>query len=163
MSTPIIVATQLKYYQTLALAAGKEKEVVPSSSTPSSGPLQIERPNLDFAMRPSSQGVLQKSSCNPNARATQHYIIFEDLAQAPLAMLALEVLQSCPSQHKCLLSIVGGINPTDSNLIHFSLENHVPRLPHQIAFLIQVVINEKTNHHTIIDEGASTYIMSTTC
>jgi len=78
-------------------------------------------------------------------------------------MSTLEVLQSYPSQQKSLLSSIGGIDPTDSNLICFDLENHVPCLHHQIAFLIQVIINEKTIHDTVIDEGASTCIMSITC
>ena len=62
-----------------------------------------------------------------------------------------------------MLSAIGGIDLTDSNLITFFLDNHVPRLSHQIAFFIQVVINSKTIHHTVIDEGASTCIMSITC
>ena len=78
-------------------------------------------------------------------------------------MSALEVLQSCPSQRKSSLSVIGGIDPTDSNWICFDLENHVPHLPHHISFLIQIIINEKTIHRTIIDEGASTYVMSITC
>ena len=65
---------------------------------PISGPLEIERPNVESIMRPSSKGVLRKSSYNPNARAAHHYKIVEDLAQAPSAMSVLEVLQSCPSQ-----------------------------------------------------------------
>ena len=48
-------------------------------------------------------------------------------------------------------------------MITFDLESHVLRLPHQIAFLIQVIINSKTIHHTVIDEGASTCIMSIAC
>ena len=78
-------------------------------------------------------------------------------------MSALEVLQSCTSQRKSLLSAIGGIDPTDSNLICFDLENHVSRVPHQVSFLIQVIINEKTIHRTAIDEGASTCIMYVTC
>lgn len=78
-------------------------------------------------------------------------------------MFALEVLQSCPSQRKSLLSAIGGIDPTDLDLITFDLYSHIPRLPHQIAFLIQVIINSKMIHHTIIDEGASTCIMSVAC
>jgi len=116
-----------------------------------------------MVIRPPPKGVLQKSSYNPNAHATQHYSIIEDLAQAPSAMSTLEVLQSCPSQRKSLLSAIGGIDPADSELITFDLENHVPRLPHQIAFLIQVIINSKTIHRTIIDEGTSTCIMSISC
>jgi len=39
------------------------------------------------------KGVLQKSSYNLNARAAQHYSIVKDLAQVPLMMSALEILQ----------------------------------------------------------------------
>ena len=78
-------------------------------------------------------------------------------------MSALDVLQSCPSQQKVLLSAIGDIDPSDSNLICFNMENHVLHLPHQISFLIQVIINEKTIHKTIINEGASTCIMFVSC
>ena len=61
------------------------------------------------------------------------------------------------------MSAIRGINPTDFNLICFDLENHVSRLPHHISFPIQVIINEKTIHMTVINEGASTCIMSITC
>ena len=107
--------------------------------------------------------MLQKSSYNPNARAAQHYNIVEDLAQVPSTISTLEVLQSCPSQQKSLLLAIGGIDPTDSNLICFDLENHIPHLPHQITFLIQVIINEKTIHRAVISECDSTYIMSVAC
>jgi len=79
MSTPINVATRSKDYQNPTPAIGKEKEAAPSSSTPSSGPLHIERPNPDSTMWPPSRGVLWKSLYNPNARAAQHYNIVEDL------------------------------------------------------------------------------------
>ena len=78
-------------------------------------------------------------------------------------MSALEVLQSFPSQRKSLLSAIGGIDLANSNLITFDLESHTPRLLHQIAFLIQVIISSKTIHCTVIDEGASTCIMSVAC
>jgi len=78
-------------------------------------------------------------------------------------MSALEVLQSCPSQRKSLLLAIGGIDPADSDLITFDLEGHTPTLPHQIAFLIEVIINTKMIHCTVIDEGASTCIMSVAC
>ena len=38
------------------------------------------------------KGVLKHLENNPNARATQHYSIFEDLGQAPCVMSAIEVL-----------------------------------------------------------------------
>ena len=78
-------------------------------------------------------------------------------------MLALEVLQICHAQWKALLKAIGGIDPSDTNLIIFDLEDHIPRLPPQLAFQIQVVV-EKTNIcRTVIDEGASTCVMSVTC
>jgi hypothetical protein len=100
---------------------------------------------------------------NPHARAAQNYSIVEDLAQAPSAMSALEVLQSCPIQRKALLKDIGGIDPTDMNLIIFYLEDHIPKLPPQLAFQIQVIVSEKNICRTVIDEGASTCVMSITC
>jgi hypothetical protein len=61
--------------------------------------------------------------------AAQNYSIVEDLVQAPSAMSTLEVLQSCPAQRRALLKAIGGIDPTDTNLIVFNLEDHTPRLP----------------------------------
>jgi hypothetical protein len=100
---------------------------------------------------------------NPQARAAQNYSIFEDLSQAPSTMSALEVLQSCPIQWKALLKDIGGINPTDMNLIIFDLEDHIPRLPPQLAFQIQVIVSDKNICRKIINEGTSMCVMSITC
>lgn len=62
-----------------------------------------------------------------------------------------------------MLSTIGAIGPVDSCLITLDLKSHVPRLPHQISFLIQVIIKGNMIHRTVIDEGASTYIMSFSC
>jgi hypothetical protein len=83
--------------------------------------------------------------------------------QAPSAMSALEVLQSCPAQRKVLLKAIGGIDPTDTNLIIFDLEDHIPSLPPQLEFQIQVVVENKNICRTIIDEGASTCVMFVAC
>ena len=73
--------------------------VQPSPPTPpTNDPLHLERLSLDTILRPPSKGVVKKSSFNPHAHAAQNYSIVEDLAQAPSAMSALEVLQSCPAQ-----------------------------------------------------------------
>jgi hypothetical protein len=104
--------------------------------------------------------MVRKSAFNPHARAAQNYSIVEDLAQAPSAMSALEVLQSCPTQRKALLKSIGGIDPMDTNLIIFDLEDHIPRLPPQLAFQIQVVVSDKNICRTVIDEGASMCVMS---
>jgi hypothetical protein len=78
-------------------------------------------------------------------------------------MSALKVLQSCPTQWKELLKAIGGIDPTDTNLIIFDLEDHIPRLPPQSEFQIQVVVEKKNIYRTVIDEGASTCVMFITC
>jgi hypothetical protein len=78
-------------------------------------------------------------------------------------MSTLEVLQSCPAQRRALLKAIGGIDPTDENLIVFNLTDHIPRLPAQLAFQIQVVVADKSICRTIIDEGASTCVMSFSC
>ena len=78
-------------------------------------------------------------------------------------MLDLKVLQICPTQWKVLLKSIGGIDPTDNNLIIFDLEDHIPMIPPQLEFQIQVVVDNNNIFRTIIDEGASTCIMSITC
>ena len=55
------------------------------------------------------------------------------------------------------------VDPANSSLITFDLENCVPHLPHQLALIIQVGINEKNIHRAVVDEGASTRIMSSAC
>ena len=62
--------------------------------------------------------------------------MFEDLAQEPCAMSTLEVLQSCPSQRKNLLTALGAVDLDKTNLIHFNVENYKPRLLHKLAFRI---------------------------
>jgi len=71
----------------------KDTTDVPSSSTPSNfGPLHIKKPSTDSIVRPPPKGVFRKSSYNLNAKASQHYNIVKDLAQAPSTMSALKVL-----------------------------------------------------------------------
>jgi hypothetical protein len=78
-------------------------------------------------------------------------------------MSSLEVLQTCPAQRKAVLKAIGGIDPTDTNLIVFDLDDHIPRLPPQLAFQIQVVVSDKNICRTFIDEGASMCVMSFAC
>jgi hypothetical protein len=137
--------------------------VQPSPTTPpTNGPLHLKRLSLETVLQPPPKGVVRKSTFNPHAHAAQNYSIVEDLAQAPSVMSALEVLQSCPTQWRVLLKAIGGIDPTDMNLIIFDLEDHIPRLPPQLTFQIQVIVYDKSICRTIIDEGASTCVMSVT-
>jgi hypothetical protein len=78
-------------------------------------------------------------------------------------MSSLEVLQTCPTQWKALLKSIGGIDLMDTNLIIFELEDHIPRLPPQLTFQIQVIVSDKNICQTVIDEGASTCAMSLAC
>ena len=75
-------------------------------------------------------------------------------------MSALEVLQSCPAQRKLLFLAIGAVDIQVSNLIIFDLENSTPRLPHQMAFQISVLVKNIPCFRTVIDEGDSMCIMS---
>ena len=110
-----------------------------------------------------TKSTLRKALFNPNARATQFYNVVEELAQEPCAMSSLEVLQSCPMQWKKLLTSLGSLDLDNTNLIHFNPENHKSRLPHQIAFQIVTKVVGKKVFRTVLDEGASTSVLSLTC
>jgi hypothetical protein len=136
--------------------------VSPPSASPPSGPLQIEKPSFDSILHP-PKSTIQKSTFNPSSRAAQNYNIVEDLAQAPCAMSALEVLQHCPSQRRMLLAAIGTFDPESSNNLMFNLDDYQSRLSHQLAFQIDVVVHNQQIHRTILDEGASTCVMSLAC
>ena len=92
MEADVSIQTQAKKYE----APGNEptgKEQVGASTNP----LQIERPVSDSILRPPKASI-KRATHNPNARVAQNYSVVEDLAQAPCAMVVLEVLQSCPVQ-----------------------------------------------------------------
>ena len=76
-------------------------------------------------------------------------------------MSALEVLKTCPTQRKALLAALGAVDPSDSKLITFDMKNGEPHMPSAIAFQIPVSIQNLVVHRCIVDEEASTCIMST--
>jgi hypothetical protein len=106
------------------------------------------------------KGVLKHSTHNPNARTTQNYSIVEDLGQTPCAMSALEVLHTCPSQRNALLSVLGALDPCGSKVIKFDAMDVKPRLPYHVAFQIHVDYLKYTIKCIVIDEGATTCVMS---
>ena len=113
MMSHVRIVTPLQDYGSKSPVGGKELESFnsnPSTSAPGSDPLQIEKPNPDLVIKPPTKGILQKSAFNPHARAAQNYNIVEDFDVSPSAMLALEVLQSCPAQRKLLLSAIGAVD-----------------------------------------------------
>ena len=78
-------------------------------------------------------------------------------------MSAIEVLQTYPTQWKNLLTALGTMDPENSNIITFKLDDFKTRLSHQLAFKIAAKIARKTIRRTILDEGASTSVMSLSC
>ena len=61
---------------------------------------------------------------------------------------------------KALLSALGTIEPSNLCLMDFDLDKATPRLPLLVTFQTPVLVQNITIHHCIIDEGASTCIMS---
>jgi hypothetical protein len=129
-------------------------------------PLQIEK-TLGETMTRIPKGTFKKASHNPNARATQNYSVVEDLSQTPCAMSALEVLQSCPSQRKALLTSLGSTKTCNSSTIMLDTTDLKTRLPYHVAFQIVVAYPTKTFtrniFHTVVDEGALTCVMPLSC
>jgi hypothetical protein len=129
-------------------------------------PLQIEK-TMGETMTCIPKGAFKKASHNPNARATQNYSVVEDLSQTPCAMSALEVLQSCPSQRKALLATLGSAETCNPGTIMLDTTNLKPHLPYHVAF--QIVVAHPTKYftrnifHMVVDEGASTCMMSLAC
>ena len=78
-------------------------------------------------------------------------------------MSTLEVLQSCPTQCKNLLTTLGAFDSDNTNLIHFNVENYKSRLPHQLTFYITSRVVGRKVHQIVLDEGASTSILSISC
>jgi hypothetical protein len=97
--------------------------VNPPSVSPPSEPLYIEKPSFDSILCP-PKSTIQKSTFNPNSRASQNYNIVKDLAQAPCAMSALEVLQHCPNQHRMLFATIGTFDLESSTYLTFNMDDH---------------------------------------
>jgi len=85
-------------------------------------------------IHPPPKGMLRKPAFNPHTRVAQNDNIVEDLAMSLSAMSSLEVLTTCSTQRKLLLSAIQVLDPQESHLIVFDLENHVLCLPHQLDF-----------------------------
>jgi hypothetical protein len=113
------------------------------------------------------KGAFKKDSHNLNARATHNYSVVEYLAQTPCAMSSLEVLQSFPSQRKALLSTLGSTETCNLGAIVLDPTDLKPRLPYHVVFQIVVAYTMKYFTQnifcTVVDEGASTCVMSLAC
>ena len=140
-----------------------EGETSKGKSVPeTNNPLHIERPPVETIPRV-PKGSAKRTTINPNIRAAQNYSIVEDLAQSPCAMSALEVLQICPTQRSALLSAMGAVDPSNSLALSFDMSNVKKRLPHHMAFQMKSTYQKTNIFRTVVDEGASTCVMSMSC
>ena len=78
-----------------------------------------------------------------------------------MAMSALEVLKTYPTQWKVLIATLGAVYPFDSKLIMFDTYNGEVRMPSTISFQILVSIRNLVMHRCIVDEGSSMCVMPT--
>jgi hypothetical protein len=132
----ILLQTCSHQYREPAESPPIPPETIPEPKTP---PFVIPRPNAESPLR-IPHIPLCRNVYNPQARVAHNYSLVDDLAQSPTAMLVLEVLQTCPTQWKSLLSTLGEVDPTDTRLITFDLDSGEPHLPALIAFQIPVKI-----------------------
>ena len=77
--------------------------------------------------------------------------------------VSLEVLQICPTQRKNLLTALGALDPNNTNLIHFNVENYKYRIPHKLAFQIITKVVGKKVFLMVLDERASNSVLSLSC
>jgi hypothetical protein len=129
-------------------------------------PLQIEK-TLGETMTRIRNVEFKKSSHNPNARAAHNHFAVEDLSETPCAMSALEVLQSCPSQRKDQFAALGSTENCNPGTMMLDTTDLKPCLPYKVAFQIVVAYTTKAFtrniFRTVVDEGASTCMMSLAC
>ena len=78
-------------------------------------------------------------------------------------MSALEVLETFPTQRKILLTPLSAMDPENSNIITFKLDDFKTRLSHQLAFQIATKIARNTICRTILDKVSPTSVMSLSC
>jgi hypothetical protein len=154
----ILLQTRNRQYPASAESTPTSTDTNP---TPTGPLLMIPHPSNKPPLR-IPRIPLHRNVHNPQAWAAHNYSLVDDLAQSPAAMSILEVLQTCPTQQKSLLSAMGAVDPADTRIITFDLDSCEPRLPAAVAIQIPIKIWNITVHRCIIDEGASTCIMSKT-
>jgi hypothetical protein len=152
----VLIQTHSHQYRAPAKSPPIPLEKIPSPTRP---PLMIHHPNTETPLC-IPRIPLPRNIHNPQDREAHNYSLVDDLAQSPSAISVLEVLQTCPTQRKSLLSTLGAVDPSDTQLITFDLDSREPHLPALIAFHILVKIRNIIVHWCIIDEGTSTCIMS---
>ena len=125
----------------------------------SNGPLHIPQPKVEVHTK-IPKGPLHRNAAS--GRAAHSYSIVDDLVQSPATISTLKLLQSCPSQNEALLSAMGAVDRANDQFNFFDAHQlEPPPLLASIAFQILVKIQITHVSRCIIDEGASTCVMST--
>jgi hypothetical protein len=138
----ILLQTRNRQYH----APAESNPISPDTNpTPMGPPLVIPRPSAEPPLH-IPHIPLRRNVHNPQARAVHNYSLVDDLAQSSASMSVLEVLQTCPTQWKSLLSTLGAVDLADTRLITFDLDSGEPHLPALIAFQILVKIWNITVH-----------------
>ena len=78
-------------------------------------------------------------------------------------MYTMEVLQYSHAQREELLSSTIVVDPSNVTLITLDLDHSTYRIPSKVSFYIKVTSHGKNIFQTIVDEGASTFVMSFKC
>lgn len=97
---------------------------------------------------------------NTHVKLSRNYSIVDELAQSPTTMSILEVLQTCPSHKKSLLTTSATIDPLDSHHMTFDSNQSTLIFPSLINFKIPITIKNIFIYQCGIDNGASTCVMS---
>jgi hypothetical protein len=100
---------------------------------------------------------------NSSARSSQNYNVVEDSVQVPCAMSTLQVIHNYPSQCITLLSSIRATDPEEANLIMFNMDYFKEGLSHHLTFQNQILVGGNNIYHIVLDEGASTRVMSFSC
>ena len=59
--------------------------------------------------------------------------------------------------------MLGDLDPDNTNLIHFNVENYKSRQPHKLSFQIIMKVVGKKVFRTVLDEGALSSVLSLSC
>ena len=78
-------------------------------------------------------------------------------------MSTLEVIQTCFSQRKALLSALGVSDDSSSSMIKFEIQGIQPHFHYYVSLLFHVECLNHTIKHTVIDEGAAASMISLAC
>lgn len=80
-----------------------------------------------------------------------------------MCYVCIRSVSKLPHIAKYLLESIGGVDPSDTNIISFDTEQSEPHLSHLLKFQIIVSCLGNNIFRTVINEGATTCIMSLSC